>query len=738
MNEHGQKHCYLFEDFELDTQRRLLTRDGVPVPLKPKAVELLIALVENRGRHVSKTELLDRVWEDHFVEEKNLSVHVAALRKSLGESKNENRFIATIAGTGYSFVADVRNTNGNGAVVEAESYRRIVIEEEFGETTNDRTSAVIESRSNFVGSRQWIKRLAVVAGSVLIVGIVGLVFLRTKNSGSAAASPLTAAPPKIRQLTTNGKIVSAAISPDGKLFAYVRAEGRYRSLWSAFVAGGNPTILVEPSEAKFGNIGFTADSTSVIFGEKQPKGNRDGIYKVPASGGAVEEIIAGIQDFRPSVRGKGAIYLVRKNPDSESESIVEHELTGAEVPIAVLSTKLGTVDSTISLSPDHRTIAAAIPDQERRFYHDVAIIDASTGKYRRVETPLFRHIFDTLWSPDGGSLYVSAVPGDSWSSYIYHQIYRVDSSTLEVTPVTSDLSSYEGISSITNDGSLILKVEHRQMNNIAIANVNDVGSFRLITNGSFGKFDGLWGLDFTPDGQIVFTNSDKASQVISIMNADGTNVRQLTPPGRVDSASSVTQDGRYIVFLSDRSGVVEIWRMNIDGTDARALTNIGSAFQPFLSADGQWVYYKNGTEEGRGRLERVSINGGAPQIVTNEDTSWGSCSPDGKYLAAGITTDKLRLAVFDTMTFEKLKTFEMPPFAQVSIGTRWTPDSRSVVYRDWFDGYWVQNFSGGEPFRMEGMPHEKLYNFAYSKDGSQFAFVRGQEIRDVVLVPTLK
>lgn len=735
MDSNAHKHCYLFEDFELDTQRRLLTRNGSPVALKPKAVELLIALIENRGRTVSKADLLDRVWDDHFVEEKNLSVHVAALRKSFGESKNQNRFIATVAGTGYAFVADVRDGNENGTSSEAESYRRIVIEEEFAETILEDSVVAIEPRTKQAISRRRIPSLAVVTILVLIAGMAGLGFWRYSNGGLAAA-PSSTISPKIRQLTTNGKVLSAAISPDGKLFAYVVSEGRHRSLWSGFVAGGKPTVLVEPGETKFGNIGFTADSTSVIFGERQPTGNRDGIYKVLASGGAIEQVIAGMQDFLPSTGKHSAIYLVRKNPDAGTESIVEHEINGGEVPIATLSLDLGTFDSTVSVSPDHRRVAAAIPDDERRFYQDLAFIDAATGAYRRVDTELFRQISDTIWSPDGRFLYVSAVPGDSWSSYLYHQIYRVDTSTFEVTTVTSDLSSYESILSITADGSALVKVEHRQMNNIAIANVDNLSSSKLITRGSFGKFDGLWGVDFTPDGQIVFTNSDKVSQVISIINADGTNIQQLTPPGRVDSASSVTPDGRHIVFRSDRSGLVEIWRMNIDGTDSRPLTDIGSAFQPFLSADGQWVYYRNGTKEGRGRLDRVSINGGPSQAVTDVDTSWGSCSPDGKYIAAGITTDKLRLAVFDTTTFEKVKTFEMPPFSMVSIGTRWTPDSRSIVYRDWFDGYWAQALAGGEPKHLEGLPHEKLYNFAYSKDGKQFAFVRGQEIRDVVLIPT--
>ncbi len=67
------------------------------------------------------------------------------------------------------------------------------------------------------------------------------------------------------------------------------------------------------------------------------------------------------------------------------------------------------------------------------------------------------------------------------------------------------------------------------------------------------------------------------------------------------------------------------------------------------------------------------------------------------------------------------------------MGTRWTADGKSVTYRDTAYGYWVQDIEGGEPRRLEGLPKEKFYNFSWSRDGKWLAFVRGQEIRDVVL-----
>jgi len=72
------------------------------------------------------------------------------------------------------------------------------------------------------------------------------------------------------------------------------------------------------------------------------------------------------------------------------------------------------------------------------------------------------------------------------------------------------------------------------------------------------------------------------------------------------------------------------------------------------------------------------------------------------------------------------------------MGSRWSPDSQTVAFRDTVSGYWSQSVESGESKRMENLPAEKFYNFAWSKDGKQFAFVRGQEIRDVVLIKSGK
>lgn len=99
---------YAFGDFRLDAGRRLLAhrRQG-PVPIASRALDTLVFLVRNPGRVVAKRELMDAVWGDAVVEENNLTQTISTLRQLLGERPDEHRFIVTVSGRGYRFIADV-------------------------------------------------------------------------------------------------------------------------------------------------------------------------------------------------------------------------------------------------------------------------------------------------------------------------------------------------------------------------------------------------------------------------------------------------------------------------------------------------------------------------------------------------------------------------------------------------------------------------------------------------------
>jgi DNA-binding winged helix-turn-helix (wHTH) protein len=134
---------YEFDRFRLDVGKRLLLRDGDVVPLSAKAFDILAVLVQEHGRPVNKDELMRRVWVDAIVEENNLTVHMSALRKALGEHPGDHRFIVTLPGRGYQCVTEMREV-GDQPVPTIDNFR---------------------SRSKYVATATL---LLIVAGSVLL------------------------------------------------------------------------------------------------------------------------------------------------------------------------------------------------------------------------------------------------------------------------------------------------------------------------------------------------------------------------------------------------------------------------------------------------------------------------------------------------------------------------------------------------------------------------------------------
>jgi DNA-binding winged helix-turn-helix (wHTH) protein len=111
----GAKELYAFGPFRVDPEKQLLLRGNDPVPLTPKAFQVLLVLLRRGQDVVTKDDLMKAVWPDTFVEEGNLSRTVFMLRKALGDSA-QDRFIVTIPGRGYRFAEQVRVARVDPAV----------------------------------------------------------------------------------------------------------------------------------------------------------------------------------------------------------------------------------------------------------------------------------------------------------------------------------------------------------------------------------------------------------------------------------------------------------------------------------------------------------------------------------------------------------------------------------------------------------------------------------------------
>ena len=709
---------FKFGDFELDAARRILRRNGEPLSLPSKTFEVLLALVEQRGEVLTKDQLFETVWPGQFVEEGNLTVHISNLRKAFGERKDDHRFILTIPGRGYSFVAEIEPSSNGDVVIERISRSRIVIEDDVRDT-------YINDRRNFATriSSVYRKPFVLVLASIGVVALLVYIVSRWNIAPVMDASSNRLDP---KRLTTNGRVSFAALSPDGKMFAYALKELEQNSLWLGFVDGGEDKQLRPSETGRYNDLAFSADGNAVLFTFSGADSRESVLYRMPTLGGAREKIRNKVVSFGVAPDGQRYAFG-RYSEETKTHQLVVAYLNGGEDVIVDLPGLRSFGTESISWSPDGSTIAfSATPVGEP--HHQVFSVAAVGGLASKLTTYGWKEVIKTSWTYRGPALLLVAQEKDSNTSVSYSQIWRVSLPKGDAVQLTHDLSSYRSV--LNSIGSSLLTVELRQMNNIWVAPYSDLSKASQVTFGTFGKYDGLWGLDWTADDKIVFTSTDHQSQVISQMDADGGNVRQLTAPGYNDSMVNASADGKYIVFQSTRAGHgSDIWRMNSDGSNVVQLTNDGKSHHPFIAPDSRSVYFKS-FADGSGGLRRVSIDGGESEKLTDKEVSFPTVSPDGTRIAAGVGTS---LAVFSINGGEPEKIFDLTRFGTLSLNTAWTKDSKAIVYRDRGYGYWLHPIDGGEPQRLKGLPMEKFYNFAFSKDGKQFAFVRGQEIRDVVL-----
>ena len=130
----GPKVLYEFGPFRVDPEKHILLRGSQPVAITPKTFETLLILVRHSREVVSKDDLMNELWPDAFVEEANLSQNIFMLRKALGDRPEDRRYIVTLPGKGYRFVADVRTVNqaGEDVIVASRSRSHIVIEHTDG------------------------------------------------------------------------------------------------------------------------------------------------------------------------------------------------------------------------------------------------------------------------------------------------------------------------------------------------------------------------------------------------------------------------------------------------------------------------------------------------------------------------------------------------------------------------------------------------------------------------------
>jgi eukaryotic-like serine/threonine-protein kinase len=232
-----------------------------------------------------------------------------------------------------------------------------------------------------------------------------------------------------------------------------------------------------------------------------------------------------------------------------------------------------------------------------------------------------------------------------------------------------------------------------------------------------------------------------------VMNADGSNQRQLTANTGDNSQPVATPDGRYIIFKSNRSGTANIWRLDVDGTNPRRLSSGSGEADPHCTPDGKWVVY---TLLGAGKptVWRVSIDGGAPEQIIDKYTTNPAVSPDGESIACFYRDEqangRMKLAVFKIAAGEPVRSFDtpaVPVFDAASSLLRWTGDGRALTYIVTVgdvSNLWSQPISGDPPKQLTNFKSNRIFSFDWLPVGRQLILSRGTVTSDVLLISNFR
>ncbi len=577
---------------------------------------------------------------------------------------------------------------------------------------------------------RWIMLALLLA--VLVSGIViGVyIFMNRGESASSARAPFETL--SITRLTSSGKASDATISPDGKYVVHVVDDSGQQSLWVRQVATMSNVQIVPPAEVIYGGLTFSADGNYIYYTNRHRNSVVSTLYQVPVLGGTAKTLVEDVDSpvtFSPD-GSRMAFIRYYQSPRRSSLMIVKSDGTG-EQEIAVRT--LPDFYNSLAWSPDGRVIACAASGVDGGSYMTVVEVSVDTGAERAITSQRWLAVGRLAWLPKGRSLVVSAIDQGTRLNQIWNITYPEG----EARRITNDLNNYIGVS-LTADASTLATIEADQLSNIWTTSGGKLDSARQVTSG-IGKYNRL---AWTRDNRIVFASSVSGNRDIWIMDADGGNQRQLTADSGVNAQPVASPDGRYILFLSNRTtgfNTFNIWRMDMDGRNLKQLTSGAGEFHPSCSPDGQWVVYSS-QSGGTATLWKVSIDGGEPVQLTDKITTFPVVSPDGKWIACNywegqINTPQL-VALIPFTGGPPAKTFNIAPGI-----IRWSADGRALTYVDYRGGsynIWSQPVAGGEPKQLTNFKGDLIFDFDWSRDGRDLACARGIVSTDVVLLKSDK
>jgi Tol biopolymer transport system component/DNA-binding winged helix-turn-helix (wHTH) protein len=772
---------YEFGPFRLDAAEHIVLRDGQIIPLTPKIFETLLVLVENSGHVVDKDELLQKVWSDTFVEETNLTKNISILRKILSDGDAGKSFIETIPKRGYRFVAEVtksdndeereqslakpsasnvikdlpaalpksrKTDSGTHVIVNLADWRKLeghteTKPEPLPAAVNDADAEQlrVEPTNAFQATAEtsginapWYKRWPVIASALgiatLVVAGIGFglnKFVFQKRTGISLASA------QITRLTSSGTVCEAEISPDGKWLVYVEQEGDHHSFWLKQVAvPESATQITAPIAGSCGGVAISPDGNYVYYTVNELGRSEGTLYQLPVVGGTGRKLFTGIigpVTFSPDGRRIAYFHWIN---DEDRLMIANADGSGLRQLVARSGNEcFVNANNGPAWSPDGKTLLTSIGTFAPELSMTVAGVSPEDGAITVFSQHKFQQILDVAWLSDGQ--YVLVTANDQFGSGSSSKIWQISYPSGEAKKITNDLNGYLTLS-LRADSNALVSVQQETLGNLWIGSRDNL-AYTQITTGTNLATSPSW----TPDGKVVYSSNSGGNLDLYLLNLSEGVPRQLTANSGNNRSPIVSPDGRYVVFNSDRSGLLCLWRIDIDGSNAKQLNNQTSLDASF-APDGRTIVYTSLVN--KYTSSTIGIDGGEPHQLSEDESFVPVFSPDGTQIAClrpGGPDSQFVISIIPAAGGSPVKSIPTPKGTAAQI--LWTPDGKALLFpvaQRGVSNLWMQTIEGGAPKQITNFISDAILSFDLSRDGKQMVFSRGASRRDAVLFSGIK
>jgi Tol biopolymer transport system component len=489
-------------------------------------------------------------------------------------------------------------------------------------------------------------------------------------------------------------------------------------------------------------LSFSADSNYIYYAQLSYDTQVLSLSKISVVGGAPKKLIENMgraQSFAQSPDGK-QIAFVRFEANGVNKLLLTNEDGTGERLLATLNNTTEWFASAPAWSPDGKTIACLVGSSVGGYNVSPLAINVADGAQRKIGTAKWTWATSIVWLNDGNGL----LAGVGESSTAPRQVWYISYPEGATRRVTNDLNDY-WIRSVTADSRTLLAVQTNILKDIWVAPVSgDTSQLKQVT---FTTQDEVRGHAWTPDGKILFFSAEGAGKLnLWVMNADGSDRRQITSGTGEDYNPVPSPDGRFIFFTSTGGGgTPHIWRVDVNGSNLKQLTfgDIEDT-QSKVTPDGKWVLF-NSYRSGALSVWKIAVEGGEP-IPLNKSLAVMAISPDGKLMACldqSQQSGRTKIFILPVEGGEPVKVLELPQDSY-TLTFGWTADGRAITFlhsTNGIDNFWTLPLDGGQPVQLTHFNDPSLNNFgsfALSRDGKQLAVTRTTRNTTLVLITDFK